>query len=76
MNIGCRRYNRMNQLAATVHTNVRLHAEVPLITLLRLVHLRITRLVLVLRRTRRIDDRGIDYRAKRKKVSEHIYCLY
>src|ERR1041384_4930708 len=39
---------------------MRLHAEMPLVTLLGLVHLRIAGLVFVLCRRRRGDDRGID----------------
>ena len=54
----------MNQPGFTVNTNVGLHAKVPLITLLGLVHIRITLLllvlVLVLGGTRRADNTGID----------------
>ena len=60
VHVGRCRNNRMDQLGLTVHTDVRLHAEVPLVTLLRLVHLRVARLVLILGRGRGIDDGGID----------------
>lgn len=40
-----------------------LHGEVPLVTLLRLMHLGIALPGLVLRRVRRMDDRRIDHRA-------------
>ena len=59
MLVGGRGDYRVDQLGLAVHANVRLHAEVPLITLLGLVHLRVTRLVLVLGRGRRTDDRRI-----------------
>jgi len=42
---------------------MRFHPEVPLIPLLRLVHLRISSLVPVLRRRRRRNQRGIDNRS-------------
>ena len=41
VHIGRRGGNRMDQLALAVHANVSLHAEVPLVSLLRLVHLRV-----------------------------------
>lgn len=58
-------YHRVYQLRAAVHSYMGLHAEVPLIALLRLVHLRITGLFLVLGGSRRIDDRGVNYGALR-----------
>lgn len=64
VHVGCARHHRVNQLAATVHADVRFHAEVPLISLLCLMHLGVALLVLVLRRGRRIDDAGIDDRAR------------
>ena len=42
---------------------ISVHAEVPLVALLGLMHLAITRLLGVLGRRRRVDDRGIDDRA-------------
>src|SRR6266542_7124340 len=54
----CRRH-RVYQTGVGVHANVRLHPEVPLIALLRLVHLRIALTLRVLGRTRRRDDRRV-----------------
>ena len=56
MHIRRRGRDRMNQLGLAIHTNMRLHAEVPLVALLRLMHLGIPRLGPVLRRTGRTDD--------------------
>src|SRR3989338_6080713 len=56
---GCRN-NRMDQLGLAVHADVRLHAEVPLVALLGLAHLRVARLALVLGRGRGIDNRRVD----------------
>src|SRR5690606_19041594 len=56
--------HRVDQLAATVHTDVCLHAEVPLISLLCLMHFGVALLVLVLRRRWGIDDGGIDDRSR------------
>ena len=58
-----RGHHRMDQLAATVHPDMRLHAEVPLPALARGVHLRVPFLLPVLRRTRCVDDAGIHDRA-------------
>ena len=52
--------HRMNKLCATVHTDVGLHPEVPLIALAGLVHIRVALLLFVLGRTRRIDDTGVN----------------
>ena len=60
MFVGWRGDHRVDQLVLAVHTDVRLHAKVPLVALLRLVHLRVARLVTVLGRGRRGDDGGID----------------
>src|SRR5271167_4842717 len=54
--------HRVNQLRATVHSDVRLHAEVPLFSFRRLMHLRVALAVFVLRRTRRADNGRIDNR--------------
>ena len=54
--------NGMNELGLAVHANVAFHAEVPLIAFFGLVHVRIAFLLLVLGRTGRADDRGIDDR--------------
>ena len=52
--------DRVNHLRLAVDTNVCLHSEIPLLALAGLVHLGIALLILVLGRTRRVDDRGID----------------
>src|SRR5690606_28895781 len=44
-----------------IHANVRLHPEEPLLSLPRLVHLRVSLAAGVLGRTRRRDQRGIDH---------------
>lgn len=46
-----------------IDANAGFHAQVPLVTLLRLPQLRVTLLVLVLGRTRRRNQRGIHHRA-------------
>src|ERR1700730_16988681 len=46
--IGRRRGHRMDQLGAAVHPEMRLHPEIPLVALLRLMHLGIARLVGIL----------------------------
>src|SRR5580700_5528869 len=53
----------VDQLGATVHPEMRLHAEIPLVSLLRLMHLGIACLVGIFGRRRRIDDCRIDDRA-------------
>jgi hypothetical protein len=53
----------VHQAAFGIDTNVGFHAEVPLIALARLMHLRVTFLRAVLGRARRRDDRGVDDRA-------------
>src|SRR6516164_4615138 len=55
--------HRMDQLGTAVDAKMSLHAEVPLVALLGLMHLGITRLLGVLGRRRRVDDRGVDDRA-------------
>ena len=61
MNIGRRRFHRVNELALTVNPEVALHAEVPLPPLLRLVHRGVARAGRVLRRGGGRADRGIHY---------------
>ena len=60
MHVGWRGNDRVNQLGLAVHADVGLHAEVPLVAFPGLVHLRVARLVLILGRGRRVDDRRID----------------
>src|SRR4051795_2004295 len=64
--IGGSAHHRMDQARGDIDPDMGLHPEVPLIALLRLVHLRITALLLVLRRRRggndgRIDDRPVPH---------------
>jgi len=59
MYIGCRGGYRMDQLAPTVHADVRLHPEVPLVALPGLMHLRVPFPILVLGEARRTDDGGV-----------------
>lgn len=54
----------MNALRFAVDPDVRLHPEIPLIVLLGLMHLGVAGLALVLRRRRRVNDRGIDDAAR------------
>ena len=51
---------RMNELGAAVHTDVGLHAEVPLLALSGLVHVRVALFLLVLGGTRSTDDAGVN----------------
>ena len=61
MDVGRRRFDRVNELALTVDPEVALHAEVPLPPLLRLVHRGVARAGRVLRRGGGRADRGIHY---------------
>lgn len=57
------RNDRMYQTRVDISTDMRLHAEVPLVALLRLVHLRVALTAGVLRLRRRINDGRIHRRA-------------
>lgn len=50
----------MHQARFVIYTDMGLHAEVPLIAFLGLVHFRVAFAFLVLGRTRRMNQRGID----------------
>ena len=63
MNVRRGRHYGMNDLGLAVDPDMGLHAEVPLIPLTRLMHVRIALLVLVLGGRGGIDDGGIDDRA-------------
>src|SRR6185312_4616049 len=63
MHIRRSRRHRMNQLGPTVYANMSLHPEIPLVALLRLVHLWIPLLGAILRRTGGTDDGRIHNRA-------------
>ena len=52
---------RMDQLGTAVYTDVGLHAEIPLLSLLRLMHLRVPFLPAVLCRGGSVDDGGVNY---------------
>lgn len=56
VNIGGRRHRGMNELRLTVDANVRIHAEVPLVALTDLLHLRTAILLFVIGGIRRADD--------------------
>ena len=58
--IGRCAHHAMHQARLFIHTDMGLHAEVPLIAFLGLVHFRVALAVLVLGRTRRMNQRGID----------------
>jgi hypothetical protein len=68
----------VDQRAAAVDPKMRLHAEILLVAFFRLMHLGIARLVGILCRRRRIDDRRIDHRAGghlksvRRQVPVHL----
>jgi hypothetical protein len=61
--VGCRRHQRVNQPELLVDADLRLQAEMPLVAVLRLVNFRVARMVLILRRTWRGNQDGIDQRA-------------
>ena len=65
VDIGRRGNNGVNELGPAVDTDVRLHAEVPLVALASLAHLRIALLLFVLGGTRCADDTGVDDSASR-----------
>jgi hypothetical protein len=54
----------VHEAGKLIHADVRFHAEVPLIALPGLVHLRITSLVGILSRAGRVNERGIHDRAR------------
>ena len=61
--VGGRDVQAVNQARLGIGANVGLHAEVPLVALLGLMHLGVARLVLVLRRGRSFDDGRVNHRA-------------
>src|SRR5579863_2218715 len=61
----CRRTYRVHDAGLRVHTDVRLHAEVPLVALARLMHLRIALPLRVLRRRGRMNNGGVHNRSGR-----------
>ena len=63
LHMGGRGNHRVGQSELGIDPDVRLHAKVPLVAFLRLVHLGVALAVPVLRRAWRGDDRRIYYRA-------------
>jgi len=61
--IGRRCRDRVHQARVSVHANVRLHAKVPLVALLGLVHLRVALAFVVLGGTGRCNQGGIHHRS-------------
>ena len=58
--IAGRAHHGVNQTGSHVYNNMTLHPEMPIVTLLRLVHFRVTRAVLVLGRRWCRDQRGVN----------------
>ena len=67
--VRCCGRDRVHQPRFCIHADVRFHAEVPLLTLARLVHLRIACLRFVLRRGWGVNDRRVDDRALAQQQS-------
>ena len=63
MDVGRRADLVMHQPGVGIHRDMGLHPEIPVVALLGLVHLGVSRAGAVLRRARRGDQRGIDHRA-------------
>jgi hypothetical protein len=59
IDVGRRADQRVHDARLGVHADVRLHAVMPLVALLRLVHLRVTLTAGILRRARRGNDGGV-----------------
>ena len=70
--IGRRHRNGMHKPRIDVGARVDLHAEVPLVALLSLMHLWVALAFLVLRRGRPMDDRGVDHRAALEQHSAFL----
>src|SRR5579859_3395449 len=68
-NIGGCRHRRVNDLGLAVHTHVRFHPEVPVLPLLRLVHLWVAALLAVLGRGRCVNQGRVHNRARRDPYS-------
>ncbi len=58
-----RGYDRMDQPALTIDSDVSLHPEIPLVAPLCRMHFRVAFLGFVFRRSRRMDDRGVNDRS-------------
>ena len=66
VDVGGRADDGVHQSRVCIHANVRLHAKVPLVTLLGLAHLRIALAGAVLGGAGRSNQGGIHYRARLK----------
>lgn len=62
MHMGRRGRHRMNQRGLVVHADMGLHAAIPRVALLRLMHLGISLPLTILRGTRSGNEGGIDHR--------------
>lgn len=60
MNVGCRGLYAVNQAVSVIHTNMHLHAKVPLVAFLGLVHFRVSLTFLVLGRAGCGNNRGVN----------------
>jgi len=63
--VGCRCGDRMNSAGIHIGADMDFHAEIPLLALSGLMHVRVARFILVFGRTGRVNNRGIDHRALR-----------
>ena len=67
--VGRRRRQAVRQTRPGVHPDVRLHPEIPLLALLRLMHLRVPCAAPVLRRRRRVDDARVNDRPRAQPMA-------
>ena len=67
--VGRRRRQAVRQTRPGVHPDVRLHPEIPLLALPRLMHLRVPCAAAVLRRRRRVDDARVDDRPRAQPMA-------
>ena len=72
MHVGGGSFHSVHIAAARIHTNVALHTEIILISLLGLAHLRIPLLLFVLGRTWSLNKRRVHYRT----ATHHIAALF
>ncbi len=62
VDVRIRTHDGMHQARVSIHAHVRLHGEVPMVSLFRLVYLRVTLAALVLGRARRCIQCGVQHR--------------
>lgn len=60
VDIGGGGFNGMNHAGTGIHAHIRLHSKIPLVVFLGLVHLKNPLFLLILRRTGRSDDGGVN----------------